>query len=274
MLSEQPDHSHGRIAARFEALRRQGRAGLVTFIMAGDPDYDASLALMKALPAAGADVIELGVAFSDPTADGPAIQEAGLRALKAGITLRHTLRMVAEFRRQDSETPIVLMGYFNPIGRYGVHQFAVDAAKAGVDGLIVVDLPPEEDEQLRIPALAAGLQMIRLATPTTDDARIGRVLSGAGGFLYYVAVNGTTGSASAGEGVIEQAVTRLRGATRLPLAVGFGIRNAGQAASVARVADAAVVGTALVERMASEGGPGVLALVGELSQAVRQARQA
>ena len=272
----------GRIAARFADLRREGRSGLVTFLTAGDPDAETSAALLAALPGAGADLIELGMPFSDPIADGPAIQRASVRALRAGMTLRRTLEMVKGFRRQDQQTPIVLMGYFNPIVRYGLSAFAADASRAGVDGLIVVDLPPEEDSDLRRHAARADIDVIRLATPTSDDRRLPRVLDGAGGFLYYVAVAGTTGTRSATATAVSDAVGRLRDHTRLPVAVGFGIRTPEQAAAVAGVADAAVVGTALVERLAAgldgqgqstpETAESVLDLVRQLSQAVRSAR--
>ena len=277
------DRSAGnRITARFAALRDQGRGGLVTFLTAGDPDADTSAALLAALPAAGADLIELGMPFSDPIADGPSIQRASVRALRAGMTLRRTLDMVAGFRRQDRDTPIVLMGYYNPILRYGLAAFAADAGRAGVDGLILVDLPPEEDAELRRHADAAGIAVVRLATPTSDDGRLPKVLEGAGGFLYYVAVAGITGTRSATDAAVAEAVGRLRGHTRLPVAVGFGIRTPDQAAAVARVADAAVVGTALVDRLADglngddRAGPetaeSVLGLVRQLSEAVRAAR--
>lgn len=248
-MSNVPNAS-GRIARRFAALRREGRAGLVTFLTAGDPDRATSAHLIKGLPAAGADLIEIGMPFSDPMADGPAIQAAGLRALKAGMTLRFTLDLVRDFRAGDDATPIVLMGYFNPIYRYGVRQFVADAKQAGVDGLIIVDLPPEEDEELCVPALASGIDFIRLTTPTTDDGRLPAVLARASGFVYHVSIAGITGTKSASAGTVAAAVERLRRYTDLPIAVGFGIRNAAQAAEVARVADAAVVGSALVQRLA------------------------
>jgi tryptophan synthase alpha chain len=266
-------NSSSRIAAAFARLKAEDRAALVTFTMAGDPGYDRSLALVKALPSAGADIIELGVAFSDPTADGAAIQEAGLRALKGGITLKKTLALVRAFRETDDATPIVLMGYFNPIAHYGVQAFSKDARAAGVDGLIVVDLPPEEDDELRIPAKEAGLDFIRLATPTTDAERLPEVMRHASGFIYYVAVAGTTGSKAAGIDSIAAALAPLRAASGLPLAVGFGIRTPEQAASVARIADAAVVGTAIVER-AKVSNDEALGLVRDLAQAVRNARKA
>ncbi|MEE9139522.1 MAG: tryptophan synthase subunit alpha [Alphaproteobacteria bacterium] len=240
----------GRIRGRFEALRRQGRAGFVTFITAGDPDPEASLELMTRLPAAGADLIELGMPFSDPMADGPAIQWSSTRALKSGMTLAKTVDQVRAFREGDNETPVILMGYYNPIYIYGVESFIRDALEAGVDGLIVVDLPPEEDEELCLPAIAAGLNFIRLATPTTDDERLPTVLSHTSGFLYYVSITGITGTRSASIEAVTEAVERLRRHTELPIAVGFGIKSPEQAAAVARVADAAVVGSALVQRIA------------------------
>ena len=247
-MSGTPDS--GRIAARFAALRAAGRGGLVTFVTAGDPDGDTSLAILKGLPAAGADLIELGMPFTDPMADGPAIQAAGQRALKAGQTMRKTLAMVREFRAQDQDTPVILMGYYNPIYHYGVDEFLADARDAGVDGLIIVDLPPEEDEELCLPALATGMNFIRLATPTTDDERLPTVLNNTNGFVYYVSITGITGTRSAEAGELEAAVGRLRRHTDLPIAVGFGIKTPEQAASVAGIADAAVVGSALVSHIA------------------------
>lgn len=238
-----------RIDARFAALRAEGRAGLVAFVTAGDPDPATSAAILARLPEAGADIIELGMAFTDPMADGPAIQESSLRALRAGITLKKTLAMAADFRKTEDATPLVLMGYANPLMAYGVEAFVRDAATAGVDGLIVVDLPPEEDAELREPARAAGIDIIRLATPTTDAARLPRVVEGASGFLYYVSVAGVTGTKSAAAGDIGGAVERIRAASDLPVAVGFGIRTPAQAAEVAAVADAAVVGSAIVSRI-------------------------
>jgi tryptophan synthase alpha chain len=239
-----------RIERRFAALRGEGRAGLVTYLTAGDPDPDTSARLFAGLAEAGADLIEIGMPFSDPMADGPVIEEAGHRALKQGMTLRRTLALVSALRRADDATPIVLMGYYNPIYRYGVERFAYDAAAAGVDGVIVVDLPPEEDAELTAPAHAAGLDVVRLATPTSDERRLPLIVEHAGGFIYYVAIAGITGTRSAHATAIAAAVARLRRFTALPVAVGFGIRTPEQAAAVARAADAAVVGTALVQRVA------------------------
>ena len=238
-----------RIDKRFAALKAEGRAALVTFLTAGDPDRDTSLAILKALPAAGADVIELGMPFTDPMADGPAIQAAGLRALKAGMTLAKTLDMVRAFRAGDDATPIVLMGYYNPIYIYGVDRFLVDAKSSGVDGLIVVDLPPEEDDELCLPALNAGLNFVRLATPTTDDKRLPAVLANTSGFVYYVSVTGITGSTALDTGRVSQAVARIKRHTKLPVAVGFGVRTAEHARTIAEGADGVVVGTALVEAL-------------------------
>jgi tryptophan synthase alpha chain len=238
-----------RIDQRFAALRTEGRAALVTFLTAGDPDPKTSLALLRALPAAGADVVELGMPFTDPMADGPAIQMSSQRALKAGQTLSKTLDMVRAFRQADGATPIVLMGYYNPIYVYGVGRFLGDATSAGVDGLIVVDLPPEEDEELCLPALAAGLNFIRLATPTTDDKRLPAVLANTSGFVYYVSVTGITGAAAPDPGKVAGAVARIKRHTRLPVAVGFGVRTAEQAAAIAAGADGVVVGSALVSAL-------------------------
>jgi tryptophan synthase alpha chain len=238
-----------RIDARFNALKAQGRAALVTFVMAGDPDAETSLALLKALPAAGADVIEVGMPFTDPMADGPAIQAAGLRALKAGMTLRKTIALVKAFRETDADTPIVLMGYYNPIYVYGVEAFLRDAKAAGVDGLIVVDLPPEEDQELCLPARDAGVNFIRLATPTTDDRRLPRVLENTSGFVYYVSLTGITGAALADYAGVSDAVKRLKRHTDLPIAVGFGVKNAENAAQIAATADGVVVGSALVDAL-------------------------
>jgi tryptophan synthase alpha chain len=238
-----------RIDRCFAALKQKGRAALVTFTMAGDPDYDTSLAIAKALPKAGADVIELGMPFTDPMADGPAIQAAGQRALKAGQTLRKTLAVVRDFRKGDDTTPIVLMGYYNPIYIYGVDKFLVDAKSAGVDGLIIVDLPPEEDEELCLPALQAGLNFIRLATPTTDDKRLPTVLSNTSGFVYYVSITGITGAAIPDTAKVTAAVKRIKRHTVLPVAVGFGVKDAASARAIAGGADGVVVGSALVEAL-------------------------
>lgn len=250
-MSAPAGQTSGRIEARFAALRKERRAAFIPYIMSADPDFDTSLALMKGLPQAGADLIELGMMFSDPMADGPAIQEAGLRARAAGVTVAKTLEMVHAFRSDDDATPIVLMGYYNPIYIYGVERFLADARAAGVDGLIVVDLPPEEDDELCIPALAAGMHFIRLATPTTDDRRLPAVLANTSGFVYYVAVAGITGTKSAAATEIHAAVERLKRHTDLPVAVGFGIRTPEAAGEVAEVADAAVVGSAIVQTIAA-----------------------
>jgi tryptophan synthase alpha chain len=239
--------SSTRIDRRFAALRDEGRAALVTFTMAGDPDRDTALAILKALPAAGADVIELGMPFTDPMADGPAIQAAGLRALKAGQDLKRTLALIRDFRRGDDATPVVLMGYYNPIYVYGPERFLADAKAAGVDGLIVVDLPPEEDAELCLPALEAGLNFIRLATPTTDDKRLPAVLKNTSGFVYYVSITGITGSAAPDPAKVKEAVARIKRHTRLPVCVGFGVRTAEQARDLAQASDGVVVGSALVE---------------------------
>lgn len=236
-----------RIDRKFAALREQGRKAFVAYIMAGDPDVETSLALMKGLPAAGVDVIELGIPFTDPMADGPTIQLAGQRALEGGQTLQKTLDMVAAFRQGDSETPVVLMGYYNPIYSRGVDRFLADAKAAGVDGLIVVDLPPEEDEELCIPANRAGLNFIRLATPTTDARRLPKVLQNTSGFLYYVSITGITGAAAAQAAEVAPEVARIKAATDLPVIVGFGIRTPETAKAIAGVADGAVVGTAIVK---------------------------
>lgn len=272
-----------RIDDRFNALKAEGRAALVTFVMAGDPDLATSLDILKGLPAAGADVIEVGMPFTDPMADGPAIQAAGLRALRAGTTLKKTLKLVADFRAGDDATPIVLMGYYNPIYVYGVEDFLRDAKAAGVDGLIVVDLPPEEDAELCIPARDAGLNFIRLATPTTDDRRLPKVLENTSGFVYYVSLTGITGAALADYAGVSEAVARIKRHTGLPIAVGFGVKNAQNAAEIARNADGVVVGTALVEALKSsldaQGRAGsasvsaVTALVGAIADGVRGARE-
>src|ERR1700722_15800774 len=238
-----------RMDRRFAALKKDGRAALVTFTMAGDPDYAAAVEILKALPKAGADLIELGMPFTDPMADGPAIQAAGLRALKAGQDMKKTLAAVREFRAGDDATPLVLMGYYNPIYIYGVEKFLADANSAGVDGLIVVDLPPEEDSELCLPALKAGLNFIRLATPTTDDKRLPAVLANTSGFVYYVAITGITGAASADSAVVGAAVGRIKRHTKLPVCVGFGIRTPEAARGIAERADGAVVGTALVDAL-------------------------
>ena len=271
-----------RMASRFAALDDERRAGLVTFITAGDPDPETSFEILKGLPAAGADLIELGMPFTDPMADGPAIQASSLRALKAGADMHKTLDLVRRFRATDQATPIVLMGYYNPIYIYGVPRFLKDALAAGVDGLIVVDLPPEEDDELCIPALAAGLHFIRLATPTTDEKRLPAVLAHTSGFIYYVSITGITGSASVDDTAAAAAVARLRAKTDLPVAVGFGIKTPEQAAKIARVADAAVVGSALVQTIAdsldTDGHPTkdtsakALAFVRQLADCVRNAR--
>jgi tryptophan synthase alpha chain len=238
-----------RIDARFAQLKKEGRSAFVTFLMAGDPDPETSLAVIKALPKAGADIIEIGMPFTDPMADGPSIQAAGLRALKAGMTLKKTLALVRDFRRDDDATPLVLMGYYNPIYIYGVDKFLADAKSAGVDGLIVVDLPPEEDSELCVPAMKAGLNFIRLATPTTDDKRLPAVLANTSGFVYYVSVTGITGSASADSGAVGEAVARIKRHTALPVCVGFGIRTPEAARAIAAKADGAVVGSALVDAL-------------------------
>jgi tryptophan synthase alpha chain len=238
-----------RIDRRFADLARQKRAALVTFVMAGDPDLATCLDILKALPRAGADVIELGMPFTDPMADGPAIQAAGLRALAAGTTLAKTLALAADFRAGDSTTPVVLMGYYNPVYVYGVEAFLRDAKAAGVDGLIIVDLPPEEDSELCLPALAAGLNFIRLATPTTDAARLPAVLAHTSGFVYYVSITGITGAAAPDFAKVAAAVSRIKAHTSLPVAVGFGVKNAGSAAAIAAHADGVVVGSAIVEAL-------------------------
>ncbi|MFC4624493.1 tryptophan synthase subunit alpha [Daeguia caeni] len=241
-----------RIDSKFAELKAEGRPALVTYFMGGDPDYATSLAVMKALPKAGADVIELGMAFSDPMADGPAIQAASLRALAGGQTLAKTLQLAADFRKEDNTTPIVLMGYYNPIYIYGVERFLKDAKEAGVDGLIVVDLPSEMDEELCLPAMAAGINFIRLATPTTDDKRLPKVLKNASGFVYYVSMNGITGSAIADTARVGEAVRHIKKSTNLPICVGFGVKTPEQAAAIGAHADGVVVGTALINAVAGE----------------------
>jgi tryptophan synthase alpha chain len=272
-----------RIDHRFAALKKDGRAALVTFLTAGDPDPETSLAILRALPAAGADVIELGMPFTDPMADGPAIQAAGLRALKAGQTLKRTLAMVRSFRTGDDATPIVLMGYYNPIYIYGVDRFLADAKAAGVDGLIVVDLPPEEDDELCLPALKAGLSFIRLATPTTDDRRLPAVLANTSGFVYYVSITGITGAAAPDPSQVNAAVARIKRHTKLPVAVGFGVRTAEHARAIAAGADGVVVGSALVaalkdsldkdNKATAKTQTAVVNLVAELAKGVRDARK-
>lgn len=272
-----------RIDARFATLRAEGRAGLVTFTMAGDPDYATSLAVVQALPKAGADLIEIGMPFSDPMADGPAIQASGLRALKGGQTLKKTIELVRTFRKEDGTTPVILMGYYNPIYIYGVDRFLQDAKAAGIDGLIVVDLPPEEDEELCIPALRTGIAFIRLATPTTDDKRLPAVLKNTSGFVYYVSITGITGSAAPDAAKVGAAVARIKRHTDLPIAVGFGVKTGEQARALAQGADAVVVGSALVEAVrGSLDGQGratdgtvrsVSELVSSLAAGVRAARR-
>ena len=238
-----------RIDARFAQLKKEGRSAFVTFLMAGDPDPKTSLDIVKAMPKAGADIIEIGMPFTDPMADGPSIQAAGLRALKAGMTLKKTLELVRGFRTSDDATPIVLMGYYNPIYIYGVDKFLADAKSAGIDGLIIVDLPAEEDVELCLPALKAGLNFIRLATPTTDDKRLPAVLANTSGFVYYVSITGITGAAAADSNVAGDAVARIKRHTKLPVCVGFGIRTPDTARAIAERADGAVVGTALVDAL-------------------------
>lgn len=273
-----------RIDARFNALREEGRAALVTFVMAGDPDLATSLEILKSLPKAGADVVELGMPFTDPMADGPSIQAAGLRALKAGTTLVKTLELVRKFREEDKTTPLVLMGYYNPIYVHGVPAFLEEAKAAGVDGLIVVDLPAEEDDELCLPARAAGLNFIRLATPTTDDKRLPKVLENTSGFVYYVSLTGITGAALVDYSSVAEAVARIKRHTPLPIAVGFGVKTATNAEAIARYADGVVVGTALVDALAASldsekrAGPktveAVASLVADLASGVRKARVA
>ena len=272
-----------RIGQRFAELKRDGRAGLVTFTMAGDPDTNTSLEILKALPKAGADVIELGMPFTDPMADGPAVQAGGLRALNAGQTMVKTLAMIRAFRKYDDTTPIVLMGYYNPIYIYGVEKFLADAKSAGIDGLIVVDLPPEEDEELCLPALKAGLNFIRLATPTTDDKRLPAVLANTSGFVYYVSITGITGSAAPDADKVHAAVMRIKRHTKLPVAVGFGVRTAKQARAIAEGAEGVVVGSALVNavkdsldkngKATARTVKAVTSLVVELAKGVRGAKR-
>jgi tryptophan synthase alpha chain len=271
-----------RIDARFALCAAQGRAALVTFVMCGDPDIATSLAILKALPGAGADVLEIGMPFTDPMADGPTIQAAGLRALQAGASLKKTLQVVADFRAGDADTPIVLMGYYNPIYIYGVERFLTDAKKAGVDGLIVVDLPPEEDAELCLPALKAGLNFVRLATPTTDEKRLPKVLTNTSGFVYYVSIAGITGSATPDYSQVAAAVARIKSHTNLPVAVGFGVKNATSAAEIAAHADGVVVGSALIDalknsldsdnRATAKTVDAVTSLVADIARGVRRAR--
>ncbi|MDI4660654.1 MULTISPECIES: tryptophan synthase subunit alpha [Cobetia] len=267
-----------RLDRRFAAVRAENRAALVTYITAGDPGYDASLATFLGMADAGADVIELGMPFTDPMADGLAIQHATQRALKAGQTMDHTLAMVSEFRKRDQDTPIVLMGYYNPIYRRGVSRFLEQASEAGVDGLIVVDLPPEHDDELCVPANEAGISFIRLATPTTDSERLPGVLANTSGFLYYVSSNGVTGGAAPTAEKVEAEVGRIREHTDIPVAVGFGIRTAEQAARIGRFSDGVVVGSALIDLQANaetpeQGTQAVHALTRELADALKTARQ-
>ncbi|MBE9603465.1 tryptophan synthase subunit alpha [Acetobacteraceae bacterium H6797] len=272
-----------RIAARFAKLKAEGRGALMPFVEAYDPDPATSMALLRGMPGAGADIIELGVPFSDPMADGPTVQRAGQRALAAGGTLAGALAMARDFRTGDDHTPIVLMGYFNPILSYGVERFCTDAGASGVDGLIIVDLPPEEAGEIAPFAAANGLDMVRLATPTSDEARLGKILEGAGGFIYYVAIAGVTGTRSAAAEDLEQAIPRIRAQTDLPIAIGFGVRTAEQAAHASRVADGAVVASALIDTLAKsldEDGRArpdtvrkVLDQVRELAAAVHEARK-
>jgi tryptophan synthase alpha chain len=272
-----------RIEKCFADLKKEGRAALVTFTMAGDPDYETSLAIAKALPKAGADVIELGMPFTDPMADGPSIQAAGLRALNGGQDLKKTLALVRSFRADNDTTPVVLMGYYNPIYIYGVEKFLADAKAAGIDGLIVVDLPPEEDHELCIPALKAGLNFIRLATPTTDDKRLPAVLKNTSGFVYYVSITGITGAAAPDAGKVTNAVARIKRHTDLPVAVGFGVRDAARARAIAEGAEGVVVGTALIDALKAtldkDGGPtagtvkAVTDLVASIAEGVRSARR-
>ena len=272
----------GRIEKRFAALKAEGRAGLVAYLVAGDPDLDTSTRLFEGVATAGADLIEIGMPFSDPMADGPSIQAAGLRALRSGMTLKKTLTLVRHLRARDPDTPYVLMGYYNPIYRYGAAALAKDAAAAGADGLIIVDLPPEEEAELAEPATKAGLDLVRLATPTSDEHRLPTIIKRASGFVYYVAIAGITGTRSADADSVNRAVSRLRRFTDLPVAVGFGIKNPSQAAQVARAADAAAVGTALVDRLAQNLDPdgkampglvdAVLGDIAALAKGIRAAR--
>jgi tryptophan synthase alpha chain len=258
-----------RLAKKFAALRKEGRAAFVPFITAGDPDMEISFAILEKLPAAGADVIELGMPFTDPMADGPAVQASSLRALKSGATMAKVLKMVEKFRKKDRDTPVVLMGYYNPIHAYGTARFARDVAAAGVDGLIVVDLPVEEDEVLRVPALAQGVDLVRFVTPTTDDDRMKRIVGEASGYLYYVSVAGVTGTKAVPEDEVRAALSRVKAATSLPCAVGFGIRSPEQAAAVARVADGVVVGSAIVNQVAANLNGGREIIIAEVLGLIR-----
>ena len=271
-----------RMEKRFAALKAENRPALVTYFMGGDPDYETSLSIMKALPGAGADVIELGMPFSDPMADGPAIQMAAHRALTGGQSLRKTLKLAADFRADDADTPIVLMGYYTPIYVYGVEKFLDDAVAAGIDGLIVVDLPPEMDDELCLPALKKGVSFIRLATPTTNEKRLPTVLTNTSGFVYYVSMNGITGSALPDPSLIGGAVARIKAHTDLPVCVGFGVKTAEHARAIGAAADGVVVGTAIVNRIAAsltaqgaataETVEAAVSLVRELAGGVRSAR--
>lgn len=258
-----------RLKDKFAALKKEGRAAFVPFITAGDPDMDTSFAILEQLPACGADVIELGLPFTDPMADGPAVQASSVRALKAGASTAKVLKMVEKFRKTDKTTPIVLMGYYNSVHAYGTARFAKDVAQAGVDGLIVVDLPMEEDEVLRVPAKAQGVDLIRFVTPTTDDARLKRIVADASGYLYYVSVAGVTGTKSVPEEEVRAALARIRAATNLPCTVGFGIRSPEQAAAIARIADGVVVGSAIVGRVADNLGHGKDRVVAEVLELTR-----
>ncbi|CUH89500.1 Tryptophan synthase alpha chain [Phaeobacter sp. CECT 5382] len=261
-----------RIDAKFAELKAAGKKAFVSYVMAGDPNYDSSLELVKGLPGAGVDIIELGLPFTDPMADGPTIQLAGQRALDGGMTLEKTLQLASEFRQTDDSTPIVLMGYYNPIYNRGVDKFLVDAKAAGIDGLIVVDLPPEEDDELCIPAQKAGLNFIRLATPTTDDARLPKVLQNTSGFVYYVSITGITGSAEAESADVAPEVARIKAATDIPVIVGFGINTPEKAQNIAAISDGAVVGSAIVSQMAAGKSVNeVLAFVKTLSDGAHRA---
>jgi tryptophan synthase alpha chain len=258
-----------RLSDTFARLKKEGRAAFVPFITAGDPDMETSLAILQQLPSSGADVIELGMPFTDPMADGPAVQASSVRALKSGATMAKVLKMVEKFRKTDKTTPIVLMGYYNPIHAYGTARFARDVAAAGVDGLIVVDLPIEEDEVLRVPAKAQGVDLIRFVTPTTDEARLKRIAAEASGYLYYVSVAGVTGTKAVPEDEVRDALARVRAVTDLPCTVGFGIRNVQQADAIARVADGVVVGSAIVSRVAENINAGRERIVSEVLELIR-----